>query len=490
MHNPRVVVCGDLILDEFVYGDVTRISPEAPTPIISISRTVRMLGGAGNVARGIAALDCSVDLVGVVGGDESGRVLLRELHAVPTPFPWIVVDQRRATTHKTRFVSERHSAHLLRVDREDTTPVSGATEQSILTNGAAALTHEEAAVLVLTDYCKGTLTDTLVRAFLDIATVRRILTIVDTKRTDLSVFRGADILKLNLDELKRLVPNHASIEDAARQICREHDIDRVVVTQGEHGIMVVGDKGLHFVVPGRRVRVQDVSGAGDTVVATMAVSRARGQSLRDAVGEANVAASIVVGKSGTAAVTAAEIETGGKVTHSANALVDQRLKEWAGLKIGFTNGCFDLLHPGHLNLLTTARDHCDKLIVGLNSDDSVLRIKGAGRPVQPQSDRAAVLSALDVVDLVVIFDEDTPDSLCSLIRPHTIFKGGDYDPQEVRGAEHATHVHIVPLVEGVSTTETVNRIRTRPFVAIDIDPYCGECLGPCMRRPRHGESGL
>ncbi len=451
----RVLIVGDVMLDEFIYGDVNRISPEAPTPVLSVGHTDIMIGGAGNVARGVAALDCECDLVGVIGPDHHGKALMREFHALDRIIPWLSIDMERVTTRKTRFVSKQQ--HLLRVDAESIEPVSGRIETVMMKQALLNIAADsDLRVVVLSDYCKGALTPHMIQTIIDHATARQRHVVIDSKRKDLSPYRGAAFVKLNLAELGAHDGDaETEIEHRARKLMREHKFGAVIVTRGENGLSVFMTYAGTFHIPGRRVRVRDVSGAGDTIVAAFAVGLATGMDVIPALERANEAASIAVGKPGTAAVSLAEL-SGTKIADGTSTLLDQRLAEWRGLRIGFTNGCFDILHPGHVKLLEQARSHCDRLIVGLNSDASVRHNKGPGRPVQSVEDRAAVLAALDSVDLVVIFNAPTPIDLVERIRPDVLVKGGDYKPEDIAGREYATKVVSVPRT-GMSTTQIIER---------------------------------
>lgn len=461
----KVLVVGDVMLDEFVYGETRRISPEAATPVLSVSRTTRMVGGAGNVARGIAALDVDCELLGVVGEDVTGNDLMRELAALSSPrlVPWVLMDSTRPTTRKTRFVSEQHSSHLLRVDTEKAEPLSIGMERELVVRALACLA--EADVLVLSDYCKGVITSSVSLELIRAAHRDNKIVIVDSKRSDLSIFAGATIVKLNLAELgfPQRNPDPGLVSTAGYLLAMNHDIAHVVTTQGENGLMLFsqGDRngnGTH--ISGRAVKVRDVSGAGDTVVATLAAMLADGCDLIPSLQRANHAASIAVSKPGTATVSRAELANDKIGTYSDCRLLTQRLAEWDGLRVTFTNGCFDLLHTGHVHLLNEARAQGDKLIVGVNSDESVRRLKGNGRPIQAQEERAMMLAALDIVDLVVIFDGDDPASLIEYIQPNVLVKGSDYKREDIIGSKDAKRTHIVERVpDGPSTTQTIERVK-------------------------------
>lgn len=457
--KPLVLVVGDVMLDEFVYGETRRISPEAATPVLSVSRIARMVGGAGNVARGIAALDVNCELLGVVGEDVTGNDLMRELAGWNTPrlIPWVLMDGQRPTTRKTRFVSESHSSHLLRVDTEKVLPISINMERDLVVRALACLT--DADVLVLSDYCKGVITSNVALELIRAARKAGKIVIVDSKRDDLSIFAGANIVKLNEGEFDRAVAPFEDIAGAS-QLAARMGFDHILLTRGERGLTLYSADGTDIKVHGRAVRVKDVSGAGDTVVATLAAMLAGGCDLIPSLRRANHAASIAVGKPGTATVTRAELANDKIGLYSDCRLLTQRIAEWENSRVVFTNGCFDLLHTGHIHLLTQARAQGDKLIVGINSDESVRGLKGKGRPIQTQEERAMMLAALDIVDLVVIFDGDDPRSLIEYIQPSVLVKGSDYEREEIIGREFAKRTHIVERIEdGPSTTQTIERVK-------------------------------
>jgi D-beta-D-heptose 7-phosphate kinase/D-beta-D-heptose 1-phosphate adenosyltransferase len=470
-----VLCVGDLMLDDFVYGDVTRISPEAPAPVIVVRREEKLIGGAGNVARGIAALGASSIFVGVMGEDEAGRLVARAfLDDRPAVETHLMVDPGRPTTRKVRFVSEQHSTHLLRADWELAQPVSAEIERSII-NACTGLIPRADAV-ILSDYAKGVLSPRVIRAVIDAARANGKPVIVDPKGDDFSIYRGATLITPNRKELaeatRRPVTSEAEIVAAAQELARIVGCDAVLVTRSEAG-MTLYDKttgSLH--VPAYPVKVRDVSGAGDTVAAVLAVMLATQADFEQAVRAANAAAAVVVGKRGTSTVTAAELRA--RILPSASlapeekivfdwTVLDERIAEWRGrdLRIGFTNGCFDLLHPGHVKLLTAARAACDRLVVGLNGDASVRRLKGEGRPVQDEQSRAEVLAALEAVDLVVIFEQDTPLDLLRRVRPTVLVKGADYTLDQVVGRDlveaEGGEVVLVELVPGHSTTRLVGK---------------------------------
>jgi D-beta-D-heptose 7-phosphate kinase / D-beta-D-heptose 1-phosphate adenosyltransferase len=473
----RTVFCiGDLMLDEFVYGEVSRVSPEAPAPVIAAQRSESHIGGAGNVARNIAALGARCIFVALVGEDEAGNRLKAALAEQAGIDSVLVCDPSRPTTRKVRFVSEHFSTHLLRADWEQATPASAAVEQQLI---AAILPQLASAdIVLLSDYAKGVLTARVIRNVIDAARKLGKRVIVDPKSLNWAIYRGATLLTPNRKEFLEATRSRAdseqSIVDAAQEAMRLADCEAILVTQSEHGMTLVSRDGEAIHVPALPVKVRDVSGAGDTVAAALATSLAAGADWETALRMANAAAAVAVSKRGTATVSAAELRrkilphaylaAEEKIVLEPGAL-EAQLVEWRkqGQRIGFTNGCFDILHPGHVKVLTAARAACDRLIVGLNSDGSVRRLKGEGRPVQDERARAEVLAALEAVDLVAIFEEDTPIRLIAEIRPSVLVKGGDYTREQVVGHEIVEAaggtVVLVDILQGFSTTSLVNRAR-------------------------------
>jgi D-beta-D-heptose 7-phosphate kinase / D-beta-D-heptose 1-phosphate adenosyltransferase len=475
--SKQTILCvGDLMLDDFVYGDVTRISPEAPTPVLTVRHNKIEIGGAGNVARNIAALGARCIFVGLIGNDEAGLTLTNALGKFPGAIvPDLVVESGRKTTRKVRFVSEHHSAHLVRADWESTEPASAQSEASIIAYAEAAL--PQAGAVVMSDYAKGVLTPRVIRAIIDSARRLDKPVIIDPKAQDYSLYRGATMATPNRKELAaavhRPLTTDVEIAAAAAELAKNIQAQAVLVTRSEDGMTlhVEGQQPVH--IPAYPVRVSDVSGAGDTVAAVMAILLALQTPFEPAMRAANAAAAVVIGKRGTATVSLGELRH--SLLPSASlapedkivfdwSLLDQRLAQWReqGLRIGFTNGCFDLLHRGHIKLLAEARATCDRLVVGLNSDESTTRLKGKGRPINPAEGRAEVLAALEAVDLVVVFEEDTPLELIKRVRPAVLVKGADYKREDVVGHDvvEATGgvVVLVGLVEGQSTTNIVRRM--------------------------------
>lgn len=469
----RVCVLGDLMLDHFVYGRAERISPEAPVPVVAIEHESTMLGGAGNVARNLIALGAQVSFVSVVGGDDTGKTLMRMLGQEPLIEPYIQVDPPRITPRKTRYISGNQ--HLLRADQESIAPLLPETETQVLRVLDDVL--ERCTVLVVSDYAKGMIRPAFFRKVAEKARQRRVPVLVDPKSRDYSVYRGASLITPNQAEARAVLPAATVIDEetlaqAADIIMRQSGSDAVLITRGREGMEYFARNETPVRLRARAREVYDVSGAGDTVIATLAAAWAAGLPRVKAAALANLAAGLVVGKVGTATVTHDElrhaIHTDTLQAGEAKIVSLMRLQEqvalWRrrGLKIGFTNGCFDLLHPGHVTLLARARQQCDRLIVGLNSDASITRLKGEGRPVQPETARALVLASLASVDRLIVFTEDTPLALIEALRPDVLFKGADYTVDQVVGNEvvrsYGGEVRLIPLVEGNSTSNIIERI--------------------------------
>lgn len=473
-HNTAILCLGDVMLDRYVYGQVDRISPEAPIPVLRVVRESLMLGGAGNVVRNLAVLGATTVFVSVIGDDDAGPQLAALLGSEPQVEPHLLIQRGRSTTIKTRFIAGSH--HLLRTDWETVQPIDAGIRQEIQRKASTCLPRCQ--LVVLSDYGKGVLTPDVVTAVIEAAIAAGKPVIIDPKGNDFSRYRGATLITPNRGELvaasRMPCQDPEGIVAAARQLIAEHGFGAMLVTLSEQGMVLVDANGTVDAIPAQAREVFDVSGAGDTVVSVLATALAAGADLPVAMRLANIAAGVVVGKVGTATVHPQEIK---------RALLDQRLSsdtgkivtvpealdqiaKWrlAGLRIGFTNGCFDLLHPGHVSLLRQARRACDRLIVGLNSDVSVRRLnKGPERPLQNEAARATVLSSLAPVDLVVLFGDDTPRELIRALHPDVLVKGADYTIDTVVGADlvqsYGGTVILADLEPGHSTTNLVHRMQ-------------------------------
>lgn len=471
--HATVLCAGDVMLDRFVSGSVDRISPEAPIPVMRIERETSMLGGAGNVVRNVVGVGGRVHFLSLVGDDAAGREVADMLGALPNTLPGLEVEHGRATTIKVRFLAG--SQQLLRTDRETTGAVSALREDAFLRLAESQI--QGCGAVVLSDYGKGLLTPAVTRQLIDMANARGLPTIVDPKGRDFSRYCGATLVTPNRKELAEAtgLPTQSDEEviAACQQIIETCGVQGVLATRSQDGMtLVMADSIVHL--PAEAREVFDVSGAGDTVVAVLATAIAAGLPVAEAAELANVAAGIVVAKVGTAAVRADELIDAlhHQDLDAAEAKIltldggAERAENWRrrGLKVGFTNGCFDLLHPGHLSLLRQSRAACDRLVVGLNSDASVKRLKGESRPVQTEASRAAVLASLSMVDAVVIFAEDTPLTLIEALRPDILVKGADYTVETVVGADKVMgwggKVVLAALEPGQSTTNTIRRLNS------------------------------
>ncbi len=468
----RVVCVGDLMVDCFVYGAVSRVSPEAPVPVLARSYELTMLGAAGNVARNVAALGGEVSLVGLIGGDSQGNEAQRLVGEEPGVEGYLVTDADRSTTLKTRFVSS--GQQLLRVDRETARPVSGEVEQRLVRTIRDAA--KGAGAILLSDYGKGVVTQAVIEVCREAAVQSGAQLVVDSKARSFARYGAVDMIKPNAAELSHAtdMPTETDqqIEAALFRALELWEAQAILVTRASKGIsLAVRDKPVqHFPTVAREVF--DASGAGDTTLAALGLALAAKVAIEDAVAFAQLASGVAVGKVGTATVSPDELIEAALSAHMAPAeakvATAQRMAEevarWRakGLKVGFTNGCFDILHKGHVAYLAQARAWCDRLIVGLNSDESVKALKGDGRPVNDLESRALVLAGLGSIDLVVPFEEDTPLKLIEAARPDVLVKGADYAEGDVVGGDLVKswggEVKLATIVEGYSTTAAIARM--------------------------------
>ncbi len=476
--DTSVLCLGDLMLDRFVYGDMERISPEAPVPVLRLNRTREMLGGAGNVANNVASLGGRAILVGLIGRDPAGDRLASLLEADPGIRARAIRTADRPTICKTRFIAVNQQ--VVRTDEESLAPLTGQERDALLPAALEAVA--ECRAVVLADYGKGVLDGTMIAAVVARARALGIPVFVDPKSADFSVYRGATCITPNTRELARAagateLDDETAIVAAARRVLGDADADAILATRSERGMLLVERSGAVHAVRARAREVFDVSGAGDTVIAALALSHAAGRPLSQAMHIANAAASVVVSKLGTATADIAEVlheldaqEEARGVDAAPGAQPLERVRDLAarwreqGFTVGFTNGCFDLVHPGHVALLAFARSQCDRLIVALNTDASVARLKGPARPVNALDARARVVAALRHVDCVVGFDEDTPLEIIRALRPDVLVKGEDYAIADVVGADLVRaaggRVVLARLVPGHSTTATIRRLAT------------------------------
>lgn len=469
----EILCVGDVMLDHFYSGEALRISPEAPVPVLKVQDKISMPGGAANTALNMGSLGATVRLIAPVGDDEAGHDLLE---AVNRTFAVTLMGPRdpRGTIVKSRYSAQ--GQQLLRIDQEDTSTLPEAISSEIL---EMALRKAPASnLIVLSDYAKGALDKNICQGLIEFARVNNIPCVVDPKGTEYSKYHGATVITPNEMELTAVSGRRPSSDEEliadAMALIEFHDFEYVALTRGKMGVTLVGKNGLVDHIPSFANDVFDVSGAGDSFVAGLSCAISSGQPIKQAVHYGNAVAGVAVGKSGTALVARHEVEKLIKERgRTVNAAVIRNYKELAhlmkawqdvGLKVGITNGVFDLLHLGHLRILNESSSKCDKLVVAINSDASVKRLKGNTRPFQNEELRAHVLSNMQNVDLVVIFDEDSPQELISNATPDVLVKGGDYVAEEIVGYSEVIgrggRVIIVPTLHGYSTTATAHRIKS------------------------------
>jgi len=473
--HATILCLGDVMLDRFAYCDSERISPEAPVPVLLLRRSQSMLGGAGNVARNIAALGGKAILLGIVGDDAAGEELRALIRRTAGLADRTVGSAHRPTVRKTRYLAGHQQ--LLRIDEEETHSLHPAEEAALIEAVERAI--PEADAVILSDYGKATLGLDVLREAIGRATALGIPVYVDPKSEDFARYRGATCITPNQRELaaaaRMPVAGDAEIIAAATCVMRDAGAGAILATRSEKGMVLVEASGAVHLEAARAQEVYDVSGAGDTVIAVLALACASGYELPQAMRLANTAAGIVVSKLGTATVELDELllelsrDVRDKQWHHAKyysaAEAEMLVRRWKsrGLRVGFTNGCFDIVHAGHVALLAAARAQCDRLIVALNSDPGVRRLKGPKRPVNALADRSAVIAAVESVDAVISFDEETPLDLIRRLQPDVLVKGGDYTVEEVVGAAEVEsaggRVVLVDLIEGRSTTRLIEAIR-------------------------------
>ena len=465
MQDQHIVVIGDVMLDRFINGEVNRISPEAPIPILNQTVVRNMPGGAANVARNLAHLGLRVTLIGITGDDDDADQLEKILSEEAAISAKLLRDNTRPTTAKTRFTA--NGQQLLRVDHEDCQSFSSSMQGNIQKQIAEAL--DGAKTVILSDYNKGMIEKPLIDMVLGHKRRDQFQVLIDPKKSDASLYQGVDMLTPNISEFHGfcrqwdIAPPNAhdlgALDAAAQRILSATGIGAIMITLSANGIMVcrMGKDPFHAISIARSV--YDVSGAGDTVIASLGGAICANADLIEAAYLANVAAGVVVGKTGTATASPGEIlALLHQHTPPSLDMMVMETKQWkaAGESVVFTNGCFDCLHPGHIWLLGEARKAGDRLVVGLNSDASTRRLKGTHRPIQNERERASALAALPEVDAVIIFDTDTPYDLITALNPDVLIKGGDYKPDEIVGSDHVItsggKVEIIPTRAGFSTT--------------------------------------
>ena len=464
--SPKILVVGDLMIDHYLWGSSNRISPEAPVQIVNIKNESVVLGGAGNVINNLKALGAQVDVISVLGGCEISDELKSLLDNIDIDTQHLITQKDRITSKKSRIIASHQQ--VVRYDRESTDEINNESQNVALEIFEKIISDYDN--VLLSDYGKGVLTPNLTQSLISIANKNHKKVLVDPKGLNYSNYKGAFLLTPNKKEASEAtginIIDDASLSYCIKQLKNECSLEISLITLSEQGVAIYDDKlRIH---PTVAREVFDVTGAGDTVLASLGFSLACNYNIDDAVEFANLAAGVVVGKIGSATASINEIieyeSSLNKSTSDEHIKTFEEIKDLAndlknrGKKIVFTNGCFDILHVGHVKYLEEAKSFGDVLILGLNSDESVTLLKGEGRPINLQMDRAYILAALEPVDYVVIFSEDTPYNLIKLIKPHTLVKGGDYEGKEVVGQDIADELKLVQFVDGKSTTKTIERI--------------------------------
>ncbi|MEX0431330.1 bifunctional D-glycero-beta-D-manno-heptose-7-phosphate kinase/D-glycero-beta-D-manno-heptose 1-phosphate adenylyltransferase HldE [Spiribacter insolitus] len=464
----RVLVVGDVMLDRYWHGPTGRISPEAPVPVLRVDEEDLRPGGAANVAMNLGTLGAQVRIIGLIGDDDHGRLLESRLRAAGVQ-PLLQRVDTHPTICKLRVISQRQQ--LMRLDFER--PFTPSETAGLADRFAEAL--READVVVVSDYAKGTLCG--VEGLIQDARRVGVPVLVDPKGTEWDRYAGATLLTPNLTEFQQYQAQHGNgdwdghqLEQLAGQVIEQLSLAGMLITRGEEGMSLLYRDQPPFHLPAHAREVFDVTGAGDTVIALLAAALAAGADFRHATSLANLAASLVVAKVGTASVAVPELEAAAGVMHGNREVLDSKTLQAIlaplrkrGEKVVMTNGCFDLLHAGHVHYLEQARRLGDRLVVAVNDDESVQRLKGEGRPVMPLAQRMSVLAALNAVDWVISFSEDTPAALIGEVLPDVLVKGGDYSPEQIAGYDAVTaaggEVRVLDFVEGESTSAIIDRIQ-------------------------------
>ena len=453
-----VALFGDVMLDHYLIGNSERISPEAPIPIVDIEKEEWRIGGAGNVATNLRTFGASVSLFSIVGKDSEGERLLSLLRDLDIDTSGVKQISNRKTTTKSRVISKHQQ--IVRFDIEDREEIADEVANSLLEKFQKELSSFD--IVLISDYGKGVVSQYLSRKVIEISKSRNLKVLIDPKGKDYSKYRGAYLIKPNRKEAKEAIPNFNLIDDIGLELLNRYQFEKVVITLSEDGIKLFEeDRNVeHF--PTEAKEIFDVTGAGDTVLASLGVTIASGIDIRDSIRFANLASAIAIGKVGTSTVSLEEIN------HFYRYRSSSKIQSWQGLKeildrerdkkIVFTNGCFDILHVGHVKYLEEAKSLGDILIVGLNSDSSVRRLKGEKRPINNETDRAYILAGLQAVDYIVIFEEDTPYRLIEYLKPDILVKGGDYRGKEIVGADLVDEVKLIEFVKEKSTSKTIEKI--------------------------------
>ena len=465
-HRTKILVIGDLIIDQYLWGETNAISPEAPVPVVEIDNDDTLLGGAGNVINNLKALGADADLISVIGDCENSNVAFDLLKNIGVDTQYLVLEKNRITSKKTRIISSRQQA--IRFDRESTKKINDSTQNKILDHFKNII-HNYSIVL-FSDYGKGVFNKELTQLLINISNDNKIKVLIDPKGRDYSKYSGAYLLTPNkkeaIEATNIIIDDKKSLENAIVQLKNDYKLAISLITLSDQGIAVFDDKFRSHPTVAREV--YDVTGAGDTVLASLGFALANELNIDDSIRFSNLAAGVVVGKIGSATASLNEI-----IEHESSlnkSTSDKHIKtldeietlsrefKAKGKKIIFTNGCFDILHTGHVKYLEASKNFGDILIVGLNSNKSVNNIKGNGRPINSENDRAYLLAALESVDYVVIFQEDTPLNLIKAVQPDILVKGSDYEGEKVVGQDIANELKFIDFIDGKSTSITIKKI--------------------------------
>ena len=465
--KPNILVIGDLMIDHYLWGSCDRISPEAPVQVVNVKKESSVLGGAGNVINNLVTLGSVVDVISVIGNDSVANELKNLLEKIDVPTSNLVVENNRKTSKKSRLIASQQQ--VLRYDMESIDDINENSHKQIIQTLEKNI--DKYSSIILSDYGKGVLTTNLTKEIIKIANKNSIKVLVDPKGKDYSKYKGSYTLTPNKKEAMEAtnidIKDESSLIEALKSLKTQCELEVSLITLSEQGIAIFDDE--LTIKPTVAREVYDVTGAGDTVIASIAFALGNNLDIKDAIYFANLAAGVVVGKIGSATTTLDEIYEYEYSLHKSNSTSHiktfDEIKTLAsklhsqGKKIVFTNGCFDILHVGHVKYLEVAKSYGDVLILGLNADSSVRKLKGPTRPINTQDDRAYILASLESVDYVVIFEEETPYELIKLIKPHVLVKGGDYEGKEVVGQDIADELKLVQFVDGKSTTNTIKRIQ-------------------------------
>ena len=465
--KPNILVIGDLMIDHYLWGSCDRISPEAPVQVVNVKKESSVLGGAGNVINNLFALGAKVDVISVMGDDAVANELKSLLEKIEVSSSNLIVEENRKTSKKSRLIASQQQ--VLRYDMESIDDISEQSSNKILKNLKSNIKKYDS--IILSDYGKGVLTTNLTKEIIKIANENNVKVLVDPKGKDYSKYKGSYTLTPNKKEAMEAtnidIKDEKSLVKALEDLKQKCDLEVSLITLSENGIAILKDELI--IKPTVAREVYDVTGAGDTVIASIAFALGNDLNIEEAINFANLAAGVVVGKIGSATASLDEIYEYESSLHKSSSTSHiktfQEIEKLAykfhelGKKVVFTNGCFDILHAGHVKYLEVAKSYGDVLIVGVNADSSVRKLKGPTRPINNQDDRAYILASLESVDYVVIFEEETPYELIKLVKPHTLVKGGDYEGKDVVGQDIANELKLVQFVDGKSTTNTIKRIQ-------------------------------